>query len=67
MYFTWVGSWPFLQTLVKDGKADRDKRSSLLRKFVNYGRKKFYNIDTWTSANRPRRLAVVAPLAAVGG
>jgi hypothetical protein len=25
----------------------RDKRSSLLRKFVNYGQKKFYNIGTW--------------------
>ncbi len=24
-----------------------DKRSSLLRKFVNYGRKKFYNIGPW--------------------
>jgi hypothetical protein len=25
----------------------RDKHFSLLRKFVNYGRKKFYKIDTW--------------------
>jgi hypothetical protein len=24
-----------------------DKRSSLLRKFVNYGEKKFYNIGPW--------------------
>ncbi len=25
-----------------------DERSSLLQKVVTYGRKKFYNIDTWT-------------------
>ncbi len=25
----------------------KDKHSSLLRKFVNYGRKKFYNIGPW--------------------
>jgi hypothetical protein len=25
----------------------RDKNSSLLRKFVNYGREKFYNIGPW--------------------
>jgi hypothetical protein len=30
---------------------DRDRRSSLLRKVVTYGRKKFYNIGTWS----PRR------------
>ncbi len=28
----------------------RDKHSSLLRKFVNYGNKKFYNIDPWPEA-----------------
>jgi hypothetical protein len=27
-------------------KLARDKHSSLLRKSVNYGQKKFYNIDT---------------------
>jgi hypothetical protein len=26
---------------------ERDKRSSLLQKFVNYGRKKFYKIGPW--------------------
>jgi len=25
----------------------RDKHSSVLRKFVNYGQKKFYNIGPW--------------------
>jgi hypothetical protein len=25
-----------------------DKHSSLLQKSVNYGQKKFYNIDTWS-------------------
>jgi hypothetical protein len=38
MFFTWVGSRPFLQTL------DEDKHSSLFRKFVNYGHKMFHNI-----------------------
>jgi hypothetical protein len=28
-------------------KSVRDKRSSLLRKFITYGRKKFYNIGPW--------------------
>ncbi len=44
--FTWVGSWPFLQTLDKDGKERpaRDKHSSLLRIFVKYGRKSFITL-----------------------
>jgi len=29
-------------------KLAEDKRSSLLPKFVTYGRKKFYNIGPWT-------------------
>ncbi len=33
----------------------RDKHSSLLRKVVNYGRKKFFDIGTWTSRRRRRR------------
>ncbi len=28
-------------------RLDRDKRSSLLRTLVNYGRKKFYSIEPW--------------------
>jgi hypothetical protein len=43
-----VGSWPYPQTL---GWATveihaREKHSSLLQKFVNYGCKKLYNILT---------------------
>jgi hypothetical protein len=33
----------------------RDKHSSLLRKSVTYGRKKFYKIDTWCRRPRCRR------------
>jgi hypothetical protein len=29
-------------------RSARDKHSSLLRKFVNYRRKKFYNIGPWS-------------------
>ncbi len=29
-------------------KLAKDKRSSLLWKVVTYGRKRFYNIDTWS-------------------
>ncbi len=32
-------------------KIAKDKPSSLLRKFVNYGRKKFYNVDTGVNVN----------------
>ncbi len=32
-------------------KLARDKHSSLLLKFINYGRKKLYNIDTWCLSN----------------
>jgi len=41
--FTWIGSghtckhWTWLERLA------RDKHSSLLRKYVNYGSKKFYS------------------------
>jgi hypothetical protein len=35
-------------------KFDRDKRSSLLRKFVNYGRKKFYNIGPRKTQAKPK-------------
>jgi hypothetical protein len=31
------------------GKLARDKNSSLTQKFVNLGRKKFYNIGPWIS------------------
>jgi hypothetical protein len=29
----------------------RDKHSSLIQKFVNYGQKKFYEIDFWQMAS----------------
>jgi hypothetical protein len=59
--FTWEGSWPFLQTLVKDGNA-RDKHSSLLRKFVNYGRKKFYGIQTRMASHSMTKPPVVGSM-----
>jgi hypothetical protein len=46
---TWVGSRPYPQKLDLGGKACQDKHSSLLRTFVNYGRKKFYNIGPETN------------------
>jgi hypothetical protein len=42
MCLTWVGSGLTLQTLDLAGKACQ-RHSSLLRKHVNYGRKKFYS------------------------
>ncbi len=36
--------WPYQQTLYEAGRLDSDKHSSLLQKFVNYGRKTVYNI-----------------------
>jgi hypothetical protein len=44
---SWVGSWPNWLTLDQAGKLARDKHSSLLRKYVNYREKKFYNIGRW--------------------
>jgi hypothetical protein len=35
---------PYPQTLDQAGKLARDKHSSLFKKVVTYGRKKFYNI-----------------------
>ncbi len=35
----------FTQALDEVGKADRDKRSSLLRKFVTYSRKNFLTLS----------------------
>jgi hypothetical protein len=37
--YSTLGSWPYLQTLGKARKACQDKQSSLLRKFVIYGKK----------------------------
>ncbi len=44
-----VGFWPCSQTLYEEGgkRLAKDKQSSLLRKFVNYGQNKFYNIGPW--------------------
>ncbi len=41
-----IGSWPHPQTLLE--RLTMDEHSCLLRKFVNYGRKKFYNIGPRT-------------------
>ncbi len=43
-FFTWVGSCFTQQTLYYPWKACKGE-TLLLRKFVTYGRKKFYNID----------------------
>ncbi len=40
-------SWPYPKTLDYLGGSVRDKYSSLLRPFINYGRKKFYKLCTW--------------------
>jgi hypothetical protein len=45
--FTWVGSGLTLKLLTWLEKLVREKCSSLLLKFVNYGGKKFYNIGAW--------------------
>jgi hypothetical protein len=46
-----VGSWPYLQTVDYTNKGfARDRHSSSFGPFVNYGRKKFYNIcPCWMS------------------
>jgi hypothetical protein len=36
-----------LNVVVPLERIDKDKHSSLLRTFVNYGRKKFYKIAAW--------------------
>jgi len=38
---------PFSQKLVLAERLASDKRSNLLRTFVNYEQKKFYNIGPW--------------------
>ncbi len=44
--FIWAGSGS-THKLTRLERLGRDKPSSLLRKFVNYERKKFYNIGPW--------------------
>ncbi len=39
-----IGSWPYLKHQTWLERSARDKHSSI---FLNYGRKTFYNIDTW--------------------
>jgi hypothetical protein len=39
--------WPYPQTSTRLEKLARDKHSSLLRKAIKYGQKKFYNIGPW--------------------
>jgi hypothetical protein len=41
----WVTYGLTRKHLTRLGKIARDKRSSLLSKFINYGLKKFYNFD----------------------
>ncbi len=65
-YFTQVGSGLTCKHYTRLEKFASDKHSSLLRKFVNYGRKKFYNIDPWSQSalllgisNKPFMLSVI--------
>jgi hypothetical protein len=44
-FFTWVGSGLTLKSLTWLERLARDKHSSLLQAFLNYGHKKFSNID----------------------
>ncbi len=45
MLHSWVGSWPYPQTLDQAGNIlARDKHSSLSRKSVNYGQKSFIKL-----------------------
>ncbi len=39
-----VGSWPYRKHYTRMERFDWDSHSRLLRTFVDYGRKKFYNI-----------------------
>jgi hypothetical protein len=45
MFVGKVGAYPF-EAHFRLKRLARDKHCSLLRKFVNYGRKKFYNIGS---------------------
>jgi hypothetical protein len=45
--FSELGFGPTPKHQTRLERLARDKRSSLLRKFVNYDRKRFYNVDTW--------------------
>jgi hypothetical protein len=49
-----VGSWPYPQTLDQAEKTYQVKHSSLLRKFQNYGQKKFYIIGPWSQRPIPK-------------
>jgi hypothetical protein len=44
-----VGSWPYPQDCTRLKRLAFDKHSNLLQTFVNYGRKKFYNIGPSTN------------------
>ncbi len=46
-YFTWVGTSLTCKHLTRLERPARDIHSGLLRKFLNYGRKKFNNTDPW--------------------
>ncbi len=43
---------PYKQTLDKAGRASHGQYSNLLQKFINYGRKKFYNIGPRANAKK---------------
>jgi len=46
-YFTQIGSVITRRHLTRLKRLATDKQSNLLRTFVNYGHKKFYNIEAW--------------------
>jgi hypothetical protein len=45
---TWVGLSLTCKYYIRLERSARDKHTSLLRSFINYGCKKFYNIGTWS-------------------
>jgi hypothetical protein len=47
-----VMPWPYLQTLDWAGLSS-EKHFRLLKTFLNYDLKKFYNMDTWFQESKP--------------
>jgi len=52
------GSWSCLQTIQYAGKAWQGQTLQRIAKFINYGRKKFYNIGPWTRHHHHETFAI---------
>jgi hypothetical protein len=64
--FNWVGSSLTHKHLTRLEKLARDKHSSLLLKFVNYRRKKFYIIDTRSDIEKTVSLIIFSAVVESG-